>query len=100
MYRVTEKEEIDKYKQLGKTAEDYYEDKIKLAQDAQDQTDDTTSTESIKSRLLKKDQDSGMEVKLIESDSYSQVQVSSLGESPDPRVAGPKIIFDSRLDKF
>ena len=25
MYRVTEKEEIEKYRQLGKTAEEYYE---------------------------------------------------------------------------
>ena len=25
MYRVTEKEEIEKYRQLGKTAEEYYD---------------------------------------------------------------------------
>jgi hypothetical protein len=27
MYRVSEKEEIEKFKQLGKTAEDYYRHK-------------------------------------------------------------------------
>jgi len=27
MYRVTEKEEIEKYRQLGKTADMYYKDK-------------------------------------------------------------------------
>ena len=41
-----------------------------------------------------------MEVKIIEGDDFQQIQVSTGGDTPDPRVVGPKIIFDSRLDKF
>ena len=41
-----------------------------------------------------------MEVKLIKGDTFEQVQVRQKGSTPDPRVAGPKIIFDSRLDKM
>lgn len=41
-----------------------------------------------------------MEFKFVEGENYEQVRVTTQGETPDPRVAGPKIIFDSRLDKF
>lgn len=56
--------------------------------------------EEIRAMLLRKDKDTGNEIQMIETDSYQQLQVTSKGETPDPRVAGPKIIFDSRLDKF
>ena len=39
-----------------------------------------------------------MEVKVIKGDTYEQLTVKQVGASPDPRVAGPRIIFDSRLD--
>ena len=41
----------------------------------------------------------GMEVSLIKGQGYEQVKVSQgAGTVPDPRVAGPSIFFDSRLD--
>ena len=42
----------------------------------------------------------GVEVSLVEGGDYKQVKVSSAsGSVPDPRVAGPAIYFDSRLDQ-
>ena len=41
----------------------------------------------------------GVEVSLIEGSNYEQVKVSAgAGTTPDPRVAGPSIYFDSRLE--
>ena len=41
----------------------------------------------------------GVEVRVIKGQDYEQVKISSgAGTVPDPRVAGPSIYFDSRLD--
>ena len=41
----------------------------------------------------------GVEVSLIKGQNYEQVKVSQgTGAVPDPRVAGPSIYFDTRLD--
>jgi len=41
----------------------------------------------------------GVEVSHIKAGDYEQVRVqSSANAVPDPRVAGPAIFFDSRLD--
>lgn len=49
---------------------------------------------------MRKDEQ-GMEISIIKGDDYEQVKVSQgAGAVPDPRVAGPSIYFDSRLDKM
>ena len=41
----------------------------------------------------------GTEISVIKGDGFEQVKVSQgAGAVPDPRVAGPSIYFDSRLD--
>ena len=41
----------------------------------------------------------GREVSLIQGGDYEQVRVApASGAVPDPRIAGPSIFFDSRLD--
>ena len=43
----------------------------------------------------------GIEVSLIKGEDYEQVKVSKgAGSVPDPRIAGPSIYFDSRLDNM
>ena len=39
-----------------------------------------------------------LKVKQIDKDGYEQIEISQKSDSPDPRVGGTKIIFDSRLD--
>ena len=51
----------------------------------------------MKQKLLNRDSDKNMEVKEIEGVGYSQLEVSQNSDSPDPRVGGTKIIFDTRL---
>ena len=42
----------------------------------------------------------GQEVSLIQGSDYEQVKVApASGAVPDPRIAGPSIYFDSRLDQ-
>lgn len=41
----------------------------------------------------------GVEVSLVKGGDYEQVKVRSAASAvPDPRVAGPSIFFDTRLD--
>jgi len=39
-----------------------------------------------------------LKVKETKGDGFSTLEVSHKSESPDPRVGGTKIIFDTRLD--
>lgn len=39
-------------------------------------------------------------VRRLQEADYEQVEISHKSESPDPRVGGTKIIFDSRFDKI
>ena len=103
MYRVTEKEELKKYSEIGKTARQYYGEQAArgVAKDSSSgglATEKMSSTESLREQLMNKDE-KGMEVSLIKGQGYEQVKVSQgAGTVPDPRVAGPSIFFDSRLD--
>ena len=43
--------------------------------------------------------DGNVSVKLVEGEDYEQVQViSGMEDSPDPRVLGTRLVFDSRID--
>lgn len=102
IYRISEKQEIAKYLEIGKTPKDYYKEQAERGfpkdenSDAEDQK--PSSTKTLKETLMQKNDD-GLEVSLIKGGGYEQVKVASqTGSVPDPRVAGPSIYFDSRLD--
>jgi hypothetical protein len=57
----------------------------------------TAGEEAMKELLLKKDQQTGLEVKEIKGQGYSQTEFSQKADTLDPRIGGTKIIFDSRL---
>lgn len=101
-YRYSEKKEIEKFNQLGKTTKEFYEQKEMTEQlESQKQIDEekgVTSADIMKKKLLNREQDQNvMEVKQIEGEGYSQLEFSQNSDSPDPRVGGTKIIFDTRL---
>ena len=74
-YRYTEKKEIQKFNQLGKTTKEFYEQQeMKEQLDSQKQIDKdqgVTSAEVMKQKLLNRDSDKNMEVKEIEGVGYS-----------------------------
>lgn len=51
----------------------------------------------MKERLLRRDSTKGLEVREISGDGYSQIEISQNPDTPDPRIGGSRIIFDSRL---
>jgi hypothetical protein len=59
-----------------------------------------STAEKMKERLKARDESNNFKIKEIDGDGYSQVEVSQNAESPDPRVGGTKIIFDSRFDDY
>jgi hypothetical protein len=80
MYRISEKAEIKKYQEIGKSAQDYYKDKegrdkldagVDAALAADNDKDLATAT--FKETLLNRDEKEGIDVKLIERDGYEQV---------------------------
>eukprot|EP00347_Sterkiella_histriomuscorum_P017368 403349651 len=110
-FRVTEKEEIEKYRQVGKTAEDYYQqremrdkqdqDRANIYSGIQEQEQDNGLDSAEKPRVISSEKTSdGLQVSRIAGNDYEQIQVQQVGSTPDPRVLGPKIVFDTRLDKF
>ena len=111
MYRVSEKDELKKYIEIGKTPKQYYEEQEargvlkKQARDLNTQSGSTpeeprkSSTQSLRETLMSKDE-MGREISLVKGKDYEQVKVSQgAGSVPDPRIAGPSIYFDTRLDK-
>ena len=50
--------------------------------------------------LSQQSREDGTKIAVIKGDGYESVTVTQASDSPDPRVAGTKIIFDSRMDKF
>ena len=101
LYRVSEKEEIKKYLEIGKTPKQYYDDLeargLYPGKDGE-VTTEKQSSQSLRETLLAKEED-GLEISMIKGDDFEQVKVSTMaGKVPDPRVAGPSIYFDSRLD--
>ena len=80
MYRVTEKEELKKYSEIGKTARQYYGEQAArgVAKESSSSglaTEKMSSTESLREQLMNKDE-KGMEVSLIKGQGYEQVKVS------------------------
>ena len=110
MYRITEKQELNKYKQIGKSAQDYYDESQqqkggKPSNALRPSSEENNARVSEDGKVVKREriEDGQMEVSIIKGDNYEQVQVSQGGavsSIQDPRVGGAKIIFDSRLDKF
>lgn len=87
-YRVSEKEEIQKMRQLGKNPKEILE--------RQQQVEDDDVDEIIKQELIQ-DQDRTVSVK--HGKNFDRIEVSnSMDDVPDPRIHGAKIIFDSRMD--
>lgn len=63
-YRITEKDEIKKYQELGKTAKQYYEDQEKIGRDVATGTSDLAekpSMEVLRETLMKRETDGDME---------------------------------------
>lgn len=109
MYRVSEKQELAKYKQIGKSAQDYYEEsqsnKAGVKGNSLRPTEESSTTKTDNGLLIKRErvEDGQMEVSVIKGENFEQLQISQGGavsKIQDPRVGGAKIIFDSRLDKF
>lgn len=97
MYRVTEKEEILKYQQIGKSATDYYQEQQGVTVDRKAEPPVPREEGQVVDKVRGED----VEVQYIRSGDYEQVQVRpQQSDVNDPRVGGAKIIFDSRLDKF
>ena len=46
---------------------------------------------------MNRESNKGIEFKEITGDGYSQLEFSQNSDTPDPRIGGSKIIFDSRL---
>ena len=103
IYRISEKQEIAKYLEIGKTPREYYKEQeargfAKTPAGSEDSETKQSSTQALKETLMQKSED-GVEVSLIKGQNYEQVKVSQgTGAVPDPRVAGPSIYFDTRLD--
>ena len=89
-YRVSEKEEIQKMRQLGKNPMEILEKKKQMEEE-----DD--SGVIIEEQLL---QGENKIIQVKKGKDFERVEVSSsLDDVPDPRIHGAKIIFDSRLDQ-
>lgn len=109
MYRVSEKQELAKYKQIGKSAQDYYDEsqsnKVGGKVNSLRPTDESSASKTDNGLLIKRErvEDGQMEVSVIKGENFEQLQISQGGAVSaiqDPRVGGAKIIFDSRLDRF
>ena len=100
-FRITEKEEIKKYLQIGKTPEQYYQDKARRAARApRDEQDpqEKPSIQRLKENLIKSEFD-GMQISEIQGENFEQLKFSQDdSKSPDPRIGGASVIFDTRLD--
>jgi hypothetical protein len=102
-YRLTEKEEIKKYSEIGKTPQQYYDEQKSIGRlPGGGKSDDIVAKPSIdliKETFLKKED--GLQVKHFQGEGYDQIEVSSANEGvPDPRIGGTSITFDSRLDSI
>jgi hypothetical protein len=56
-----------------------------------------SSADQMKERLLNRQSSKEMEVREISGEGFSQTEFSQNADTPDPRIGGSKIIFDSRL---
>mmetsp|Transcript_11349 Transcript_11349/g.19123 ORF Transcript_11349/g.19123 Transcript_11349/m.19123 type:complete len:236 (-) Transcript_11349:48-755(-) len=110
IYGVSEKEEIERYRRAGKSTREYYEMK-QMREELQKQKEleeaglvmkqAAPGSEQLRNKLKKRPlvNKEELEISEIKGDGYEQLMISQNADSPDPRVGGTKIIFDSRLDK-
>lgn len=105
IYRISEKQEIAKYLEIGKTPKEYFKEQAERGFPKDEGNDgqasqQSSSTKALKETLMQKSDD-GVEVSHIKGGDYEQVKVATAtanGAVPDPRVAGPSIYFDTRMD--
>jgi len=99
MYRVSEKEEIEKYKRIGKTTKQFYEDKLMREELETQKAEEKSDDKMMKMKeILREGKQGDIKVKETQGDGYSTIEIDHKSDSPDPRVGGTKITFDSRLD--
>jgi hypothetical protein len=96
LYRVSEKEEIEKARRIGKSSKQFYSEKELKAENDQQKS---SEVEDKISKMKHKFEAGDVSVEETHGDGFSQIAISTKAESPDPRVGGTKIVFDSRLDK-
>ena len=81
MYRVSEKQELAKYKQIGKSAQDYYDESQanKKSSLRPQQSGETVQTEN--GTVIKRErvEDGQMEVSVIKGENFEQLQISQGG---------------------
>jgi len=101
IFRVTEKEEMEKAKRLGKSSKQFYEEKEMAAQYKEQKKNEGIDTEVSKVDKMKSMlKSSELNITEKSGDGFTALEVSHKADSPDPRVGGTRITFDSRLDKI
>ena len=87
MYRVSEKDELKKYMEIGKTPKQWYEEQeargvsklqsrdLSTKTDGEESQPQKSSTQNLREQLLSKDEE-GVEISLIKGDGYEQVKVA------------------------
>lgn len=101
IYRVSEKVEIEKYNRLGKSSKEYM-----AMKEMKQESDDQKDLEQVKPKMSaaeyfkQKKTNEGLQIKEVQGEGYSQLEVGYNADSPDPRVGGTKIVFDSRFDEI
>jgi len=79
MYRVSEKQELAKYKQIGKSAQDYYDEsqsnKAGVKANSLRPTEDSSTTKTDNGLLIKRErvEDGQMEVSVIKGENFEQL---------------------------
>ena len=79
MYRVSEKQELAKYKQIGKSAQDYYEESLSnkagVKGNSLRPTEESSTTKTDNGLLIKRDrvEDGQMEVSVIKGENFEQL---------------------------
>lgn len=81
IYRVSEKEEIKKYLELGKTPAQYYEEQAARASEKKEQKGESTIA-GVRETLLSRETEDGLEISVIEGlsksgKSFEQVKVTA-----------------------
>ena len=79
MYRVSEKQELAKYKQIGKSAQDYYDEsqsnKAGVKANSLRPAEDSSTTKTDNGLLIKRErvEDGQMEVSVIKGENFEQL---------------------------
>lgn len=90
VYRVSEKEELEKMRQLGKSPKEVLR--------RQQQMDSEDLDQVTREELLR---DDDKIVLIKKGKGFERMEIDQqVKDAPDPRIHGAKIVFDSRLDEF